>query len=69
MIKVMKQIARICIKLDLIEGNCLFTDGTKIIGSASIHQTKQKAKWEQKLKKVDKRIEELFPECNPANKH
>jgi transposase len=30
---------RLCIKLDLIEGNTLFVDGTKIRANASIHNT------------------------------
>ena len=34
--KVLKQCARICVKLDLIEGNTLFVDGTKIRANASI---------------------------------
>ena len=61
--KVIKQCARICMKLGLIEGNCLFTDGTKIRGAASISQTKSKEKWEQKLQEVDKRIEALLDEA------
>ena len=60
---VLKQCARICLKLDLIEGNCLFTDGTKIRGAASISQTKSKEKWEQKLQEVDNRIEALLAEA------
>ena len=60
---VLKQSARICIKMDLIEGNCLFTDSTKVRGAASINQTKSKEKWGKKLKEVDKRIEELLTEC------
>jgi len=61
---VLRQCARICLKLNLIEGNCLFTDGTRIRGAASIGETKTKETWEQKLKEVDKRIEELLAECD-----
>jgi transposase len=60
---VLRQTARICLKLDLIGGNCLFVDGTKIRGAASINQTKSKKKWEAILKETDKRIEELIDEC------
>lgn len=64
---VMKQCARICLKLDLIEGNCLFTDGTKIRGNAGISQTKTREKWEQNLDAVDRRIAELLAECDEAD--
>jgi len=37
--KVLKQCAKICIKLTPIEGNALFIDGTKIRANASIHNT------------------------------
>ena len=63
-IGVLKQSARICMRMDLIEGNCLFTDSTKIRGSASIGQTKTKKKWQQTLKEVDRRILELLAECD-----
>ena len=61
---VLKQCARICLKLNLIEGNCLFTDGTKTRGNASINQTRTRGRWERKLAEVDQRIEELLIECD-----
>lgn len=65
--KVLKQTARLCIKLDLIEGNCLFTDSTKIRGAASIGETRTKEGWEQKLKEIDQGIEQLLRECNETD--
>jgi len=62
--KVLKQGVRLCVKLDLIEGNTLFVDGTKIRGNASINQTKTKEGWETQLKKVDEEIDSLFEECD-----
>jgi len=62
--KVLKQNVRICIEMNLIEGNCLFTDSTKIRGAASIDETRTKEKWEEKLQAVDQRIEELLSECD-----
>ena len=62
--KVLRQIARICMKMDLIEGNCLFTDSTKIRGAASIDETRTKEGWERKLEGVDKDIERLLAECD-----
>ena len=61
--KVLKQCARMCIKLDLIAGNILFVDGTKIRANASASRTHDKAWYEAQLEKVDKRIETLLEEC------
>ncbi len=52
-----------CIKLDLIEGNTLFLDGTKVRASASINQTKKAKKWEEELEKIDQRIKTILKEC------
>ena len=60
--KVLKQCAQICIKLDLIEGNTLFVDGSKFRGDASIKNTWTKEKCEKVLKKIDSRIEEILTE-------
>lgn len=62
--KALKQTARLCIKLDLIEGNCLFTDSTKIRGAASIDETRTRQGWNEKLKEIDQSIEHLLRECN-----
>ncbi len=60
--KVFKQIVRICLDLNLIEGNCLFVDGTKIRGSASISNTKSKATLEKHLTFLDDKINNLLEE-------
>lgn len=65
--RVLRQTARLCLKLNLIEGNCLFTDSTKIRGAASVSQTKSREKWEQRLAEVDQRIEELLVECDEVD--
>ena len=61
--KVLKQCARLCIKLNLIAGNVLFVDGTKIRANASCSRTYEKAWYEEQLKEIDRRIEELLQEC------
>lgn len=61
--QVLKQCARMCIKLDLIAGNVLFVDGTKIRANASASRTHEKVWYQQQLKKVDQRIEQLLQEC------
>lgn len=61
--QVLRQCARMCIKLDLIAGNVLFVDGTKIRANASASRTHQKKWYQQQLKEVDQRIEQLLQEC------
>jgi len=65
--EVLKQCARLCIKLDLIDGNTLFVDGTKIRANASIKRTWTKEKYQQILKTIDSRIEALLSECEAAD--
>ncbi len=59
---VLKQCARLCITLGLIEGNTLFLDGTKMRGNASINQTKTKKSLEKISKKVEENIDKLLEE-------
>ena len=61
--KVLRQCARLCIKLNLIAGNVLFVDGTKIRANASVSRTHEKAWYEEQLKEIDRRIETLLQEC------
>jgi hypothetical protein len=52
------------LRIDLIEGNCLFSDSTKVRGAASISETRTLKGWEQKLEEVDLGIEELLARCD-----
>ncbi len=61
--KVLRLSARMCIKLDLIAGNVLFVDGTKIRASASTSHTHEKQWYEEKLKEIDQYIDQLLAEC------
>lgn len=61
--KVLKQCARLCLKLGLIEGNTLFVDGSKIRANASIKNAWTKEKCERYVKHLDERIEEILGEC------
>ncbi len=61
--KILKQCARLCVDLDLIDGNMLFVDGTKINANSGI-----KSNWTQKrcnkaLKHIDERINKILAEC------
>lgn len=60
---VLKQCARLCIKLGLIEGNSLFTDGSKFRAAASIKHSWTPKRCERYLKKVDVHIERILSEC------
>lgn len=61
--KALRQCVRLCIKLDLIAGNILFVDGSKIRGNASIKNSWTKEKSEKVLGRVDKRIAEIVAEA------
>lgn len=63
----MKQCAQLCIKLNLIDGNTLFIDGSKIRANASINNTWTKEKCEKYLAKIDERIETILNECDTVD--
>lgn len=65
---VLKQCARICIKLNLIEGNTLFVDGTKIRSNASIKNTWTREKALKALKHIDKNIKDILTQCDTVDK-
>jgi len=65
--KVLKQCVRLCIKLDLIAGNVLFVDGTKIRANASRGQTHDRAYYEKLLSEIDRRVEKLLEECEQVD--
>lgn len=60
---VLKQCARMCLKLDLIEGNTLFVDGSKIRANASIKNEWTKERCEAALSKADENIKRILKEC------
>lgn len=57
---VLKQSVELCLKMDLIEGHVLFSDGSKIRANASIENTWTKERCEKTLKKIDDQIDELL---------
>jgi transposase len=66
--KVLRLAARMCIKFDLIAGNVLFVDGTKIRANASACRTHEKQRYEEKLKEIDQRIDQLLAECEAEDR-
>lgn len=61
--KVLKQCVRMCIALDLIDGNILFTDGTKIRANAARGKNYRKKHYKKQLAVIDKHIDKLLDEC------
>jgi transposase len=60
--RVLKQCVRLCINLDLIEGNTLFTDGSSFRASASIRRTWTQERCKEHLERLDTSIEKLVDE-------
>ncbi|MBL4658179.1 MAG: IS1182 family transposase, partial [Flavobacteriales bacterium] len=65
--RVLKQCARMCLKLGLIEGSTLFVDGSKFRANAGKSQTKTMECWEQHREEVEHQIEELLNECQKTD--
>ena len=57
--KVLKQCVHMCIKLDLIEGNAIFIDGSPFRANASIRHTWTKGRCEKHLKELSGQIDKL----------
>jgi transposase len=64
---VLKQCARLCVKLGLIEGNTLFVDGSKIRANASINNNWDEDRCIKRLEKIDTRIAEILSECEQVD--
>ena len=58
--KVLKSVIKLCKAINLINGNYLFIDGTKIKGNASMERTWTKKKIDRVMNNLDKRVEELL---------
>ena len=61
--KVLRQSVWIAIELDLIAGNVLFVDGTKIRANAGRGRTHNRAYYQTCLKEIEGRIDRLLAEC------
>lgn len=66
--KVLRHCARICIKLELIAGNVLFVDGTKIRANAGRDRNRNRAYYEKLLTKLDSRIDRLLADCEATDR-
>jgi len=66
--QVLRYCARLCIQLDLIAGNVLFVDGTKIRANASRGRSHDQAWYEKQLADLDHRIEQLLRDCEAIDR-
>lgn len=66
--QVLRHCARLCIQLDLIAGNVLFVDGTKIRANASRYRSHDRGWYEKKLADLDRRIERLLKDCEAIDR-
>jgi len=62
------QCARMCLKLDLVAGNVIFVDGSKIRGNASVKNTWTMEKCREVLGKAERRIEEIISESEATDR-
>lgn len=65
--KVLQHCARLCLELDLIAGNTLFVDGSKLRANASLNQHWSDARCRKRLERIDQRIEEILLECEQTD--
>ncbi len=61
--KALRLCAQLCVKLELIEGNVLFVDGSKVRANAGRGKNHTKGWYAERMQEVDKRIEKLLQEC------
>lgn len=64
---ILRQCARLCLKLGLIEGNTLFVDGTKVAANASLKNSWTKDKSQKAMARMERRIEAILAECEAAD--
>lgn len=61
--QILKQCARLCMRLGLIDGNVLFVDGSKIRANASLDNSWSKERIEKYLEQLDEKIGQLLSAC------
>lgn len=55
---------KVCLRLGLVEGNVLFVDSTKLRASAGKGNLHRKKWYEEQLREIDERIEQLLRQCD-----
>ena len=65
--QMLKHCVRLCIQLDLVAGNTLFVDGSKVRANAALDQTCTAEDCSKRLEKIDQRIDEILDVCNQVD--
>ena len=65
--RVLRDCARVCIKLNLMTGNVLFVDGSKIRANAGRDNSYKQDYYEKLLVDIDRRIDQLLTDCESAD--
>jgi len=65
--QVIRRCARICIDLNLIDGNILFLDGARLRANASIDRSWTVRKCQDALAELDQRVEQLLDSCEATD--
>jgi len=65
--KVLREVARVCLEIGLIEGNILFVDGTGVGANASLSKSWTPERGERALARLDERIKALLAESASAD--
>jgi len=63
----LRQVARVCLEIGLIEGNVLFVDGTGVGANASLVQSWTRARGERARAELEERITGLLAACAAAD--
>ncbi len=66
--QILKQNAKLCIELDIIEGNSLFVDGSKFRANAGISNSWDKKRCEKYLKRAEENIDRIMEEAERLDK-
>ena len=66
--QILKQNAKLCIELGIIEGNSLFVDGSKFRANAGISNSWDKKRCEKYLKRAEENIDRIMEEAERLDK-
>lgn len=61
--QVLKQCARMCLRMGLVDGNALFVDGTRLRADANLQNHWTKKKLQETLAALDRSIEQTLEQC------
>jgi len=65
--RTLAQCARMCVKLDLIAGNVLFVDGSRMRANASVERSWTAQRAQKVLMEIDQRVEKLLSQCEAVD--